>query len=366
MLEVRRPFVSSTILTSGLKWNSGLCWPGWCGDERGWLERWVSNPGTGRFSFLWESSVQCDVSETGGCERMSSLSPLWLVLEDPLGFFSPSSPARGLDYPGCPAVLPATTTRRTSSTEATVSPALRPETLDPRWTVSPSPAAVAALLRRMSRRSLLPLLELKMEERRMKKRSRERCWRTLLRERCRPLLRMRPSRLLHHNRGPRPAQTLWFPPSACRCCLRNTLATLFISSDSRRRKQRNMVKKEEEPAICLHRWGGRIHRHSSTSCHTTTNNSNNNIYKHIRCFPSACPSFQFRVKGYPRPSTPLLCCTGQRDTVGLRLQVQLKHIWTHRFRISAGAVPTGVCLPLITRTNTATGSQSLSALRWWT
>lgn len=138
--------------------------------------------------------------DAGGC----ALIPFWLVLKDPVVCFfppSPSRPAQALHCLICPAVLPATTTRRASCTEATVSPALRPETLDQRWTgsrrQSPSPAAVAALWRRMSQRSLTLLLDMKMEEKAIKKRMRERCWRASLRERRRLILRIRPPLLFH-------------------------------------------------------------------------------------------------------------------------------------------------------------------------
>lgn len=68
-----------------------------------------------------------------GCERIL----FWLVWKEQFVFFapSPSSPAQGLDYLTCPAVLPATTTRRTSCTELMGSPAPQPEILGQRWTV---------------------------------------------------------------------------------------------------------------------------------------------------------------------------------------------------------------------------------------
>lgn len=263
-------------------------------------------------------------------------------------FFPPSSPAQSLDYLICPAVPPATTTRRASSTEAKVSPALRPETLNQRRTVSPCPAAAAAaLLRRRCHRGRLLLLGLKVEGGTVEKRWRARCWRAVPRGWCRPVLRIHPPPLLHH-RGPCPTQKLWFPPSTCRWFLRNTPATHFTSSDSRRRRRRKMEEKRAEPGLCLHRRGGSIHHHSSTSHPATTST---NICTRSPCSPSTYPSFQVRVKGRPRPSTHLLCSPGQCSTAGLRLRLQLSHIW--RFHIRAGAVPAGPAPPLGSRTNTA-------------
>lgn len=242
---------------------------------------------------------------------------------------SPSSPAQSqsLDYLICPAAPPATTTGRASSTEA--SPALQPETRDRGRAVSPCPAAAAARRRRRrSLRSRLLLLGLWVEGRTTKTRWREGCWRAWPGGRCRP-----PPPPLHHS--PCPSQTLWFPPSTCRWLLRNTPATHFTSSDSRRRRRRKMEERRAEPGLYLHRRGGHIH-HSSTSCPTTTN-----ISTRSPCSPST--SIQVRVKGRPRPSTPLLCSPGRCSTAG--------HIW--RLHISAGAVPAGFSLPPCSRAETA-------------
>lgn len=265
---------------------------------------------------------------------------------------SPSSPAQPPDYLICPAVLPATITKRTSCTEATVSPALPPEILDQRWTgiqsrsPSPAAAAAAALLRRMRRSSAL---RLKVEG---KTRTRDRSGRASLKQRCRPTPRIRPPPPFC-SRGPHLVPVLWSPPSTCGCCLRNTPATPSASSNCTRRKRRT------QSVICLPRRAGHTLRRSSTSCHTP----NNSISTHTRCFPSTPPSSQLRVKGHCL-SAALLCCTGQRPTGGLSLRMQLRHIWARRFHSSAGAATTGCCLLLGTRTKTVRNSSA--ALRWRT